>query len=146
MTVGISALILTKIEEIEALHERERGIYGEIEAIAELAGDRNWDKLAKEIVEQRRIARAAGEQAEADLGSFNYSFEDGEPALITEQLWRDVAPKLRELFAGNSKALQTVEHIDKLTTMQASAGSAREHPVAEGHAPTTSQQDKKGLG
>jgi hypothetical protein len=76
------------------------------------------------VVEARETARRATEDAESNLLGFNWMFErdengellDGEPVEINaERLWTDISPKLRELFARDKKALQTIEQIDKLS-------------------------------
>lgn len=121
---GLSDLVLVKIEQIETLHARERAIYAEIKAMGDALDQVNWDALASDIIDARKQERSASEDAKALLDGFNWQFPDddaSEPVEITaSSLWENIAPKLREHFATDKKALQMVDQIDKLSAASSS--------------------------
>lgn len=121
----MSALVLNRIEHIEALQAEIAETYSEIRRMGELVHDNAWDKLARETVEARAAARNLTDDAAANIAGFGLMFEEGsdwgdDPVPITaERIWKDVEPGLREMFADDPKQIAIIEQITRLGEMTA---------------------------
>lgn len=124
----MKTLVMRHVETIEGLQEQIESEYDAIERLGQAVGEHFWSKEAKTVVENRRRARLASDEADAVMGTFDlvYDEETGENReRNSADLMAELAPKLRSYAEelGGENGERIIKELDTLEKLAAATAS-----------------------